>query len=641
MPLYRALLQTLGALVLLATALACRTSTSTSGSAATGTVNISGNVSYLRVPLAKNASGVPTGLADATVAGNLTSLPARNTSVRIYQQIEQTQADGTKQLTWILASTGFTDVSGNYTLAVPKDRLTMVEILSTFSAGGNLAHLVAEPNGINSTTPALNRLNYGLRKAMDGSAPAGNNAPSSLLSVNTTVNFTVGLNDEWWLVDPDYNLTTNLAPGVASARLETSEAGRTPGAGTGSRVLGIGDTINSFVAVYGNATPGATLHLHYWPGRSEPQGSYIYYGPYDPTHYPQAYDYSISRYVFFGSLRGGTANDDAWDEGVILPLLGRNQLFATNIGRTFDVSMNRLLPISTALTDLSPDLARIEGLPDAMAANVLKSPYLADTQGTALAAPVRDVRDLSGLSLTQKTPFSAPSLRAFSWEIVLKANSLPSPGTSVDWATINPLAAARFFKAPAGFTNGSIDLEPLNIYSQLARLSEGRNASTEPVDLATVFTDAVLTPLAAPFGLPWPRPVTGPYAAFITNWGTDPISPFPLVPLSMTKASLINGVYPNVSPGEVVYSGFSLSADKRCVLSVAISPALAAGTQLDVDLSRMSRTFSFSGAGGSSEVIVIPVSVTGPFYHPVRFRLKSPAALQPDVAVTLTLTPAP
>jgi len=35
------------------------------------------------------------------------------------------------------------------------------------------------------------------------------------------------------------------------------------------------------------------------------------------------------------------------------------------------------------------------------------------------------------------------------------------------------------------------------------------------------------------------------------------------------------------------------------------------------------------------------VSVTGPFYHPVRFRLKSPSALQPDVAVTLTLTPAP
>ena len=109
----------------------------------------------------------------------------------------------------------------------------------------------------------------------------------------------------------------------------------------------------------------------------------------------------------------------------------------------------------------------------------------------------------------------------------------------------------------------------------------------------------------------------------------------------MAKASLVNGAYPNASQGEVFYSGFSLSADKRCVLSVAISPALAAGAQLDVDLSRMNRTFSFSGAGGSTEVIVIPVSVTGPFYHPVRFRLKSPAALQPDVVVTLTLTPAP
>ena len=109
----------------------------------------------------------------------------------------------------------------------------------------------------------------------------------------------------------------------------------------------------------------------------------------------------------------------------------------------------------------------------------------------------------------------------------------------------------------------------------------------------------------------------------------------------MAKAAQVNGAYPNYSQGEVFYAGFSLNADKRCILSAAISPALAAGARVDVDLPQMNRTFQFTGTGGSTEVIVIPVNTTAPYFHPVRLRMVSPAAVQPDSTVTLSLTPAP
>jgi hypothetical protein len=107
----------------------------------------------------------------------------------------------------------------------------------------------------------------------------------------------------------------------------------------------------------------------------------------------------------------------------------------------------------------------------------------------------------------------------------------------------------------------------------------------------------------------------------------------------MANATQVGGVYPNLSQGEVVYAGFRLTADKRCVLSATISPALQAGSRIDVDLPKMNRTFSFTGSGGSTPVILIPQFGTPPVYHPVRVWLRSPSAVQPDVVLTLTLTP--
>lgn len=645
MPLYRNALQYLGAIALLAVALACGGKNNGTSTTAAPTVILGGTVTYKRVPLAKDAQGVPTGLVDATVPANLQSLPARGAVIRIYQQIEQTQTDGTKTLIWVVAATDKTDSLGNYAISITKDRPTMVEVLSSFDAGNlQIVNVVAEPAGINSPTPALDRLRYALRKAADGTAPAGVKVPSSVLSAQSTVNFTVDVNDEWWLVNPAFNLATKEATLINQAVLETSEPGRTAGLGSGSRILGIGDTIASFLAVYGTASPGTTLDLHYWLGRSEARGSYV---EYDQLLFPQAFDTSTGQFHFFGSLRGGPTNDDAWDEGVILPLVARGVLFATSGGRTFAPTLNPLFPCGALLTDLVPDQARIEGLADGMAANVLKTPYLADTQGTGLASPVTDIRDISALTAAQLSPYSAPAIRALSWGVILKANSLPTPGAPSDWAAINSLAAARLFRPPA-LTNGATDatardIEPLNIYSQLTRLKEAK-VSGEPVDLAALFTDATLTALATPCGIPWPRPTTGATASFVLDWGTDPNSlTTPLAPMtfSMAKAVQVGGVYPNLSQGEVVYAGFSLNADKRYNVTATISPALGAGAELELELPRMVRAFTFTGSGGSTGAFVIPVNATAPVYHAVRLHLKNPSSVQPDVSVTLAFTPAP
>jgi hypothetical protein len=255
---------------------------------------------------------------------------------------------------------------------------------------------------------------------------------------------------------------------------------------------------------------------------------------------------------------------------------------------------------------------------------------------------VVDIRNLSGLTSAQLTPYSAPALRALAWEIILKANSVASPGTPATWATLNSVTASRFFLSPSRTsTDGTRDAEPLNIYSQLPRLKEGK-AAAEPVDLAAIFTDSALTTLTAPYGVPWPRPTSGTYASFVANWGTDPNAlTTPLAPftLSMAKAVQVRGSYPNLSEGEVLYSGFSLNADKRYVIGVAISPALAAGAELVLDLPIIDRTFTFTGSGGTTPATVLTVNTTAPVYHPVRVRLKSPGALQPDVAVTVSFTP--
>ena len=198
MPQYRASLQTLGAIVLLALALACHGKGG--GGSSVPSATISGTVMYQRVPLVKDASGVPTGLADATNPANLVSLPAQLVGIRIYQHVPQTAPNGTIANVWILAGSTFTTTTGFYSVRVPTGYPTMVELLSTFNGGA--VNLMAEPLGISSPTPAPDRVQYAMRAAADGSVPANSNAPTTMFSADSVVNFTVGLNDEWWVYNP-------------------------------------------------------------------------------------------------------------------------------------------------------------------------------------------------------------------------------------------------------------------------------------------------------------------------------------------------------------------------------------------------------------------------------------------------------
>ncbi len=642
MLLYRRFLRALGvaAMAGLALGLACKGSNHGSPAGA-GNFLLTGTVTYTRIPLAKDANGVPTGLMDSTVASNLQTLPARGVMVVAFQNTEQTQPDGSTTPVWVMAASGYTDSNGSYSLKVPNSKPVMVEVLSTFAGGdGNPISLIADPAGIGSTVPVEERLRYALRKALDGSAPAGNPAPSSMPSgADTSVNFTVGLTDPWWLINPAVNSQTQAAPFIDQAVLETTLPGRT--VGTGSRILAIGDSIATFVAAYGHASPGEPVDLHYAPGLSDVRGSFI---EYDPAVYPLANVMNSSTYVLtqhaFGSLQGGT-NDDAWDESVIFRLMARNFLFGAIRTRTFGMTADPLYPQSAPLTHLSPDQALVEGLSDAMAATLLQSPYLADTEGTTLATPLVDIRDLSGLTPDQLSPYSAPAIRALAWALTLKANGITAPGTATDWAKITPAVTARFFAAPAYPSSLTYETEPLNLFSQIGRLQEPKNA-TEPVDLAAVFTDPALTPLLAPFGVPWPRPSSGPLAAFATSWGADPntlAAPLPPFPFSMANAVQVRGSYPNLSPGEVAYAGFTLSADRAYTLTVTASPALANTAQLELMMpSFQASPIFFTGSGGSQRV-VLTGNATTPVFQPVRLRLLSPTTQQPDTTVTVSLVP--
>lgn len=605
--LWRLVLPSAAALFL-AFAPGCKSKSSASGTPE-GSITVSGKVTYTRIPLAFNASGVPIGLE--TDPAKFTSLPARGVQIRCYKSIQETAPDGSKVTLWTTIADLVTGTDGTYSAIVPKDTPVFVELVGR---GGGV-RLIADPAGINSSLFAAERPLYLMRKGLDGSAPEGNKTPATQASANTTVDFAVGVQDKWWI-------------GVPSAVLISAITRESDG--TGSRVLAILDSVNSWVTNYGRAVPedGYILDLHYRPGISEPRGSFI---EYDKTVYPQSFNGSNRNY--FGSLRGSSANDDAWDEGVLFPLLARNFL------------ANRwalaLPPVGQKLTDLAPDLALAEGLVDAMAANLLKSPYLADTAGAG--ATFRDVRDISGLTAAQKTPYSAPAIAAQTWELILKANGSASPGSPTTWATINPLAMARFFSPvfPKA-SDGTTTIDTFSIFSQLGRLGEAK-LSSEPVDLAAIFPTAALTPILDPFGVTWPRPTTAPYASFLLDWGTDPnTASTPLAPisLSMAKAVRVGGTYPNASQGEVAYAKFLLSKDTAYSFAIQTVPAaLPSGTTLEVYFPNAAKTFTFSGTTAAQRLALAGNSTTPNFYW-VRVRLLSPTQLAPDTQVTLQFVPA-
>lgn len=600
------------ALLLATLAVGCGGGSDSSGTTET-TLTVSGTITYTRIPLAKDANGRPTGLE--TDPAKFTSLPARNVMVRFYSSVEETRPDGTKTTVWKQAAgDAYTDTSGKYSAIVPKDTPVFVEVLSRTPTS---IRLIA--GAMNSSVNQADRPMYMLRKGLDGSSSDTNPVPGTKASANATVDFTVGVQDRWWL-------------GVSTPTLLTSAVRETQG--TGSRVLGILDSLYTFQATYGRVLPGNsgdTLDLHYLPGLAEPRGSYI---EYDRTLFPQAYDPTTTSRHWFGSIKGGAADDDAWDEAVLWTLLGRNT-------QSY-IWSNSLMPVGQNLTHLAPDLALAEGFALGMAANLLRSPFLADTAGAG--ATVLDIRDISSLTADQKGPYSGPAIAALSWEITLAANSIARPGTSATWANINTSAITRLFSSilPKDAADSTKVVDTFSIYGQVKRLQEAI-ATGEAVNLQAIFTDAVLTPMVAPFGLTWPRPTTGVHATYLSDWGTDPTTattPLAAIQLSMAKAVQVRGVYPNASELEVAYTRFYMDKDVAYDFRIVTQPAvLPAGVTVEAFFPSVARTFSFSG-GEAPVRLTLPGNATTPIFHVCRIRVVSPGQVAPDIQATVQLVPA-
>lgn len=603
------------------------------------TAVLQGNVTYVRIPVAKDSNGMPTGLD--TNPADYQTLPARGVAVRAYELDPNTAQWRAKQI-------GYTDSNGNYSFAVPAGDNYTVQVESFARPFGLYAiSLVADPNGLSSTLPQAQRAHYFLRCAADGT-PATSSAPipssTTIAGSNYTVNFAVNLTTSWMTGSTELK-ADGTSPAFASAGFEASP--------TGSRVLAILDSVYAISATYVNptalTTPEPPLDLHYVMGHSEPQGTFIQY---DLHHWVQpgpggldlAYDPNTGTDHYFGSIQGASANDDAWDQSVLYVLLGRDILARDLSAGTYATAPHALGPVGSPIDGLSPDLALEEGLPFAMAANLLQSPYLADTDGTSALLSLKDIRDISSVPAANVGPYSPLSLASLYWNLGLKANGITAPGTATNWATIQPTAIARIFglALPSG---GSF--YPANIYSQLALLKNAKS-SLEPVDLAAIFDDTTLNTITSPYNLPWPQPTTTVFGQTWTSAtvGTSGTTYVYNGTLSMASDQMVGGVYANASYQEIAYLGVPQAYDQAYQMTLQTTPnPLPAGATIEVVVFAGSNTQAYTFSGNSASPLAFTLAGTGntttPAYYPIRVRLISPSTLQPDIPFTLQLAPAP
>jgi len=688
-PTLRRLGMALGA-ILIATAVGCGGKNNNSSATAAPTFKISGKVTYDRVPMVRTAAGLPAGLETDPAKFELNK-PARGIRVVLYKKVDVVDLAGATQTFYEVADSLGTATDGAYSFTVEEGHDWMVEVQGTVfipTSPAQTINLVADPAGMTSTVPALNRLHYCLRKAPDGTLPpttAGANlvVTSTVKADVSDLDFHVGLNDAWYLADTslDRSGSQGLGPfsrayspgvGTAGGYVQAGSLETTP---TGSRVLGILDTLYEF-GTFGGITnsvitpdgAGSIMDLHYRRGRSEAQGTYL---AWDRTLYPEAqiydpvtgttrptgvsvaYDPQAGAYRYFGSIRGdASVNDDAWDQAPIM-LLASRSWFYHQVGlygwyrQPAFRSPNRLLPLETPLLDTDPQLALMEGFPEAAVAIFLKNPYLADT--TATGVTYKDIRDLSAVPAASRKVTCAAFMPALCWELALKASSLPSPGVAADWANLKPAALYYFFTlgVPADVP------DTVTLYQQFKILQTPTGSTTFP-DVSTIFTDAVIqdllaTNLGVPSGnIPWPRPTSGSQSAFVANWGTIPnssttaLAPFTL---SMAGATQVGGVYPNLSSGEVGWAQFLLTGTQKYDLSVALSAPLTNG-QVEVTFLGLSTpdgqtvdTHLLSASTPTPLRLMLRATTGVNTTYRVRVRMLSPTTVQPDTTVTLSLVP--
>jgi len=657
---------------LLVTGVACKKSSSNPA----GTVNCSGTVTYTRLPILYDGNGSPTGLGSTG-----TVLPARGVLVRAFQLYYDVNAADQAIPTWRLAGSTVTDSNGFYSLngLVHSGYATFLEVASIFQqTSGDLAsvEVVGDPNGIASTAAEPDRPIYVLREDGHGNTfsadPVANYGGVAVTGGDLGVNFNVGTGDTWELTVPNWYLSGSSPQGPSGT------------AAVGSRVLAILDSVYQFAYYYGDPTPsksaGGVLDLHYYPGRTEtPRRSYVMY---DPAAGPLASDgtplaFDGTKLHYFATLAGGgnfnngatagtVAVDDAYDPGVIYPMLGRNHLFGQ--GKT------ALFPTGRSdLSSLSPDLALVDGLGDAMAAILLKTPFLTDaTQVTPLAP--RDIRT----SPASLGPVSAANLAAVAWQLdldVFYPNAF-NPLGPTQWANIDPSAMVRFFTItyPVQYYLGGtqqLQADVSSILQQVSRIQEAKQGG-ETYDLNAALPTLTIVPLVNEYDISWSGSQVGVgWTPVSTYWGEDPDSgaqALPAMTLSMANAQKIYNpdtvnattqVYPNCSAGEVQYGLFALRQDRTYQLTLAKLVDSATG-QADVPANAQvelvvdgdyQNPYLFPGTVNASAVTSLtalpsynltlrgnPTSQGNPLVHTVRVRLLSPAVQQPNIQATVGLT---
>lgn len=627
-------LAAVAALFLLQFSLGCGGKGDPNGSASVTEVEVKGTVTYIRKPLAMDVNGIPTGLETDTA--KFQNIPLRGVAVRVFQGEQQTDLNGNPAVVWKLQMAMNTGADGKYSLSVPSGKPTFVELLSTMQASATEPKVSILAGPVTDLAALPERPAYILRKGVDGGSAPGEQTPGTTLTASATVDFAIGLDEQWW-VGPESRVISRTTTGgshvwVPNLTREISS--------TGSRVAAILDTAYTFrSSILDTPTPGRPLFLHYDVASADLGPSFVEYDV-------EAYAPAKSSNTYFGYLRASASNDDAWDEGVILPLLARNYL----ISQKFTLlTPTTPLPDRSDLRDLRPEMALLEGFSQAIAAVIIKSPYLADT--SAGGATYRDIRLTSGLGTDA---YSAANIAAIAWALNLHACGTlngtvvtPVADTPAGWATLSQTALRRFFSiAPPLDAATSLPTDVGSIYSQVARLQEARGSS-DTVDLAAFFPNAPLTQLLAPFNITWPRPTSTatlpdplvPDAGFLANWGVDPNSLTTALPgftLSMASAHR-NGLnrYPNFSKGEVFRARFTLSTERIYQLSILTPSGVPSGAQVEVTIGGFK--YLFDAVTESLRVPALPGNAAAATYHPVQVRLLSPDVLQPDLPVTLRL----
>jgi hypothetical protein len=366
-------------------------------------------------------------------------------------------------------------------------------------------------------------------------------------------------------------------------------------------------------------------------------------------------------------VRGGPEFDDAWDEGALLSMMARNFMRSSGVPLRFQFPSRKYPKFDdprnqSMMTNLHPTMAMVEGLPDAIAAIALKTPYLTAASG-------KEVRDISKTNIhdpatgdiIEELPldiYSAPAITAFTWELALKANGITSPGDHDAWKEMENLSINRFYSLQNVYfitdeETGNYQVTDFpSLFTQLATMSYTQG-STEPIDLAEIFTDEVITQMTTEFFNEeiWPRPTEGTLSCFITDWGNNPKTPLPEVPFTFSMHNAVmdateeepyyelNGVgpYSNLTFKENFSARLQLSQDTAYWLSVIADPPLPPDASIEVRVNgSVLSSYIFKSSSPEQRIVLLGNS-DSPTQYILDFSLKSPKDRVPDSEIDVRL----